>query len=83
MHPATEQMIVLILQTIDLGQQTSRDHRRYIPNAMYIFLKICLTRGDTQLVLPLVYDMQMNVTQLADKQNAQPHLIAVSLHLKR
>ncbi|KOB65657.1 putative CRSP complex subunit [Operophtera brumata] len=26
--------------------------------------------------------MQLNVTQLADKQNAQPHLIAVSLHLK-
>lgn len=34
-------------------------------------------------MLPLVYDMQLNVTQLADKQNAQPHLIAVSLHLKR
>ncbi|CAB3237391.1 unnamed protein product [Arctia plantaginis] len=48
-----------------------------------ILFFICLTRGDTQLVLPLVYDMQMNVTQLADKQNAQPHLIAVSLHLKR
>ncbi|KAH9634129.1 hypothetical protein HF086_001331 [Spodoptera exigua] len=45
--------------------------------------QICLTHGDTQLVLPLVYDMQLNVTQLADKQNAQPHLIAVSLHLKR
>lgn len=48
-----------------------------------ILFFICLTRGDTQLVLPLVYDMQLNVTQLADKQNAQPHLIAVSLHLKR
>ncbi|KAG6452582.1 hypothetical protein O3G_MSEX007707 [Manduca sexta] len=48
-----------------------------------ILFFICLTRVDTQLVLPLVYDMQLNVTQLADKQNAQPHLIAVSLHLKR
>ncbi|KAJ0181263.1 hypothetical protein K1T71_003348 [Dendrolimus kikuchii] len=48
-----------------------------------ILFFICLTRADTQLVLPLVYDMQLNVTQLADKQNAQPHLIAVSLHLKR
>ncbi|KAF9799341.1 hypothetical protein SFRURICE_000849 [Spodoptera frugiperda] len=48
-----------------------------------ILFFICLTHGDTQLVLPLVYDMQLNVTQLADKQNAQPHLIAVSLHLKR
>lgn len=46
-------------------------------------VQICLSRVDTQLVLPLVYDMQQNVTQLADKQNAQPHLIAVSLHLKR
>lgn len=45
--------------------------------------QICLTRGDTQLVLPLVYDMQSNVTQLADKRDSQPHLIAVSLHLKR
>ncbi|XP_059049158.1 mediator of RNA polymerase II transcription subunit 14 [Achroia grisella] len=48
-----------------------------------ILFFICLTRGDTQLVLPLVYDMQLNVTQLADKRDSQPHLIAVSLHLKR
>ncbi|XP_028175096.1 mediator of RNA polymerase II transcription subunit 14 [Ostrinia furnacalis] len=48
-----------------------------------ILFFICLTRGDTQLVLPLVYDMQSNVTQLADKRDSQPHLIAVSLHLKR
>ncbi|KOB65656.1 putative CRSP complex subunit, partial [Operophtera brumata] len=45
-----------------------------------VVLKICLTRGDTQLVLPLVYDMQLNVTQLADKQNAQPHLIACCVY---
>ncbi|CAH2068775.1 unnamed protein product, partial [Iphiclides podalirius] len=48
-----------------------------------ILFFICLTRGDTQLVLPLVYDVQNNSTQLADKRDAQPHLIAVNLHLKR
>ncbi|XP_063373551.1 mediator of RNA polymerase II transcription subunit 14 isoform X1 [Cydia amplana] len=48
-----------------------------------ILFFICLTRGETQLVLPLVYDMQSNVTQLADKRDSQPHLIAVNLHLKR
>ncbi|XP_053601349.1 mediator of RNA polymerase II transcription subunit 14 [Plodia interpunctella] len=48
-----------------------------------ILFFICLTRMDTQLVLPLVYDMQQNVTQLADKRDSQPHLIAVALHLKR
>ncbi|XP_045542671.1 mediator of RNA polymerase II transcription subunit 14 [Papilio machaon] len=48
-----------------------------------ILFFICLTRGDTQLVLPLVYDSQNNSTQLADKRDAQPHLLAVNLHLKR
>ncbi|KAJ2946324.1 hypothetical protein O0L34_g12361 [Tuta absoluta] len=48
-----------------------------------ILFFICLTRGDTQLVLPLVYDMQLNVTQLADKRDSQPHLMAVNMHLKR
>ncbi|KAI8429987.1 hypothetical protein MSG28_000441 [Choristoneura fumiferana] len=48
-----------------------------------ILFFICLTRGETQLVLPLVYDVQSNVTQLADKRDSQPHLIAVNLHLKR
>nr|XP_032529352.1 mediator of RNA polymerase II transcription subunit 14 isoform X1 [Danaus plexippus plexippus] len=49
-----------------------------------ILFFICLTRGDTQLVLPLVYDMQSNVIQIAERRDAQqPHLIAVNLHLKR
>ncbi|CAG9108197.1 unnamed protein product [Plutella xylostella] len=48
-----------------------------------ILFFICLTRGETQLVLPLVYDMQQNNTQLADKRDTQPHLLAVNLHLKR
>lgn len=47
------------------------------------WLQICLSRGDTQLVLPLVYDVQTNVTQLADKKDSQPHLSAVNMHLKR
>lgn len=48
-----------------------------------ILFFICLSRGDTQLVLPLVYDMQTNITQLADKKDSQPHLTAVNMHLKR
>lgn len=46
--------------------------------------QICLTRGETQLVLPLVYDVQSNAMQIAERRDAQqPHLIAVNLHLKR
>ncbi|CAG4923566.1 unnamed protein product [Colias eurytheme] len=49
-----------------------------------ILFFICLTRGDTQLVLPLVYDVQSNAMQIAERRDAQqPHLIAVNLHLKR
>ncbi|XP_072935893.1 mediator of RNA polymerase II transcription subunit 14 [Epargyreus clarus] len=49
-----------------------------------ILFFICLTRGETQLVLPLVYDMQSNAMQIAERRDAQqPHLIAVNLHLKR
>ncbi|XP_050673487.1 mediator of RNA polymerase II transcription subunit 14 [Leptidea sinapis] len=49
-----------------------------------ILFFISLSRGDTQLVLPLVYDVQSNAMQIAERRDAQqPHLIAVNLHLKR
>ncbi|CAK1548460.1 unnamed protein product [Leptosia nina] len=49
-----------------------------------ILFFICLTRGDTQLVLPLVYDVQSNAMQIAERRDTQqPHLSAVNLHLKR
>ncbi|CAH2099786.1 unnamed protein product [Euphydryas editha] len=49
-----------------------------------ILFFICLTRGETQLVLPLVYDVQSNAMQIAERRDAQqPHLNAVNLHLKR
>ncbi|XP_050349696.1 mediator of RNA polymerase II transcription subunit 14 [Nymphalis io] len=49
-----------------------------------ILFFICLTRGETQLVLPLVYDVQSNAMQIAERRDAQqPHLNAVNLQLKR
>ncbi|XP_041973972.1 mediator of RNA polymerase II transcription subunit 14 isoform X2 [Aricia agestis] len=49
-----------------------------------ILFFVCLTRGETQLVLPLVYDMQSNALQIAERRDAQqPHLLTVNMHLKR
>lgn len=47
-------------------------------------MQICLTRGETQLLLPLVYDVQTNGMQIAERRDGQqPHLLAVNMHLKR
>ncbi|CAH2229902.1 jg24513 [Pararge aegeria aegeria] len=49
-----------------------------------ILFFICLTRGETQLLLPLVYDVQSNAMQIAERREGQqPHLLAVNMHLKR
>ncbi|XP_045529782.1 mediator of RNA polymerase II transcription subunit 14 [Pieris brassicae] len=49
-----------------------------------ILFFICLTRGETQLVLPLVYDVQSNAMQIADRRDTQqPHHSAVNMHIKR
>jgi len=59
-----------------------------------ILFFLCITRQGGQyppgvdppsMVLPLVYDLQTNITQLAEKrdQNHSPSSAAVNLHLKR
>lgn len=33
------------------------------------FLQLCLSKGEVQVVLPLVYDVATNITQLAEKRD--------------